>query len=91
MPYAPSVENWTEEHYTVFGLIELVLGNREEVSKEDQEDMQFAEKIEELAGSGDPNWLQKVEEYMNSGMDLDNLPIDDMADDIDREQKARGQ
>jgi len=69
----------------------LVLGNREEVSKEDQEDIQFAETIEELAESGDPNWLQKVEEYMNSGMDLDSLPIDDMADDIDREQKARGQ
>ena len=69
----------------------MVLGNREEVSKEDQEDIQFAETIEELAESGDPNWLQKVEEYMNSGMDLDSLPIDDMADDIDREQKARGQ
>lgn len=72
-------------------MIELILGNREEVSQEDREDMQFAETIEELAESGDPNWLQKVEEYMNSGMDLDSMPLNGLADEADKEQKARGQ
>lgn len=39
--------------------------------------MQFAEEVEKLAESGDPDWLKKIEEYMNSDGDIDNIKIDD--------------
>ena len=71
-------------------MIELVLGNREELDPEDREDVEFAEKVEELIDSGDPNWLEKVEEYMQSGKSLDDIPFDDLHTEIDKEQKARG-
>ena len=67
------------------------MGNREELSDEDKEDIQFAQHVEELIDDGDPNWLDKVEQYMNSGYDLDSMPLDDFHSDIDKEQKARGQ
>lgn len=75
----------------MYSFVELVLGNREELSPEDKEDLEFAEEVEELIDSGDPDWLSKVEEYMNSGHDLDSIPLNDMHSDIDKEQKARGQ
>ena len=90
IPYSPPISEWTDEHYNIYSLVELVLGNREEISEADREDMQFAENIENLIDEGDPNWLEKVEEYMNSGYDLDSLPLDKLYDDIDKEQKARG-
>lgn len=91
VPFAPPVQDWTEEHYTIFGLVELALGNRKEVTKEEREDIEFAEQVEQLIDSGDPDWLSKVEEYMKSGASLDDIPFDDMYTEIDKEQKARGQ
>jgi hypothetical protein len=91
IPYAPPIDEWTDEHYNVYSLVELVLGNREELSDEDKEDIHFAQHVEELIDDGDPNWLDKVEQYMNSGYDLDSMPLDDIHSNIDKEQKARGQ
>lgn len=91
MPFAPPISEWTEEHYTVFSLVELILGNYQELAPEERKDVEFAEEVESLIDSGDPNWLQKVEEYMEGGHSLEDIPLEDMYDDIDAEQKARGQ
>jgi len=69
----------------------LVLGNRKELDAGEREDIEFAEEVEELIDSGDPNWLDKVSEYMDGGHSLDDIPFDDMYEEIDAEQKARGQ
>lgn len=39
---------------------------------------------------GDPNWLAKVTEFLDGGGDLDNLDPD-LFDEIDAEQRARGE
>lgn len=72
-------------------MVELVLGNRKELAPDEQQDVAFAEEVEELIDSNDPNWLQKVEEYMEGGYSLEDVPFDEMHEDIDKEQKARGQ
>ena len=90
LPFSPSIDRWTENHYAVYSIVELVLGNRKEVSKEEQEELQKAEEIDQLIESGDPNWLQKVEEYFNEGYNIEEIPIDeDFLDEIEKEENYR--
>ena len=77
LPFSPSIDRWTEDHYAVYSLVELQLGNRKEVPPEEQEELQKAQEIDELIESGDPDWLQKVEEYFSEGYNIDDIPIDE--------------
>lgn len=89
LPFSPSIDRWTEEHYSIYSLIELSLGNRKEVSKQEKEELKIAEEVDSLIESGDPNWLAKVEEYFNEGYNIDEIPIDqDFIDKIAREENS---
>lgn len=70
--------------------MELLLGNRKEVTKAEQEDMDIARRVDQMIEEGDPNWLSMVEDYL--GDDLDSLDVDDdMFSVIDAEQRRRGE
>jgi len=70
--------------------VELLLGNRKEVTKAEQEDMDIARRVDQMIEEGDPNWLSMVEDYL--GDDLDSLDVDDdMFSVIDAEQRRRGE
>lgn len=87
LPFSPSVDRWTEDHYSIYSLVELQLGNRKEVKPEDQADISKAQEIDELIESGDPDWLKKVEEYFNEGYNIDEIPIgEDFIKEIEREE-----
>lgn len=73
MPFAPNIGRWTEEHYWLYTLVELALGNRKELTPDEKKDIAFAEEIEKMAEEGDSSWLDKIEEYMSSGEDLDSM------------------
>lgn len=91
LPYAPDVEEWTEEHYNIYTLVELALGNRKEVTKQEQEELALIKNVDDLIESGDPNWLDAVRDFLGDE-DIDSLEIDDeMFDKIDAEQRARGE
>lgn len=77
LPYAPSLDRWTDEHYRIFTYVELKLGNRKELSPEEQKDVDFIADIEEDVEQGKENWLEKVENYFDSGYDIDDIPIDE--------------
>jgi hypothetical protein len=84
------MDRWTEEHYAIYSLAELELGNRKEVTPEEREEMSKAQEIDELIDSGDPNWLQKVEEYFSEGYNIDEIPIDEnFINEIEREENSR--
>lgn len=91
LPLSPDIDRWTEEHYYLYGLVEFVLGNRKEVTPEDLKDMEIAQKADELVESGDPDWLQKVQELMGeegfSDFDIDN----ELFSEINEEQLRRGE
>jgi hypothetical protein len=71
-------------------LIELNLGNRKEVKPDDQDEINKANEIDELIESGDPNWLQKVEEYFSEGYNIDEIPIDEnFVNEIELEENSR--
>lgn len=71
-------------------MIELVFGNRKEVTPEEQEEIAKADEIENLIESGDPNWLQKVEEYFSEGYNIEDIPIDEkFLGEIEREENSR--
>jgi hypothetical protein len=90
LPFSPSIDRWTEDHYAVYSLVELTLGNRKEVTKQEREEIKVAEEVDALIESGDPNWLQKVEEYFNEGYNIDEIPIDqNFIDEIEREESSR--
>lgn len=92
MPFAPDIGGWTEDHYTLFGLVELALGNRKELSKGEIEEIEAAKEVDALLESGDPNWLKRIEELMEDGSSLEDLEIDDETfKQIDREQRLRGE
>ena len=76
LPFSPALDRWTEEHYLIYSLVELQLGNRKEVSKEEREEMAVAQEVDKLIESGDPNWLKKVEEYFEEGYNINEIPID---------------
>lgn len=76
LPFSPPIDRWTEDHYSLFGLVELSLGNRKEVTPEERREMEVAEMAEGLAESGDPNWLQKVQQLISED-GFENLVIDD--------------
>jgi hypothetical protein len=90
LPFSPSLDRWTDDHYSIYSLVELQLGNRKEVSQSDREDMQKVEEIDKLIESGDPDWLKKVEEYFSEGYDINEIPIDeDFVDRIEAEENFR--
>jgi len=90
LPFAPTLDRWTDDHYAIYSILELILGNRKEVTPEDQKDMSKANEIDELIESGDPNWLQKVEEYFSEGYNIDEIPIDEnFVEKIEREEYSR--
>lgn len=67
--------------------MELVLGNRKEVTQSDREDIKAAEEIDELIESGDPDWLKKVEEYFSEGYNIEDIPIgEDLLQSIEEEE-----
>lgn len=75
LPFSPNIDRWTDEHYGVYSILELVLGNRKEVTPEEREELSKAKEIDSLIESGDPDWLSKVEEYFNEGYNIDEIPI----------------
>lgn len=90
LPFSPPIDRWTEDHYQIYSLVELQLGNRKEVTPEEAKEQKVAEEVDELITSGDPNWLQKVEEYFNEGYNIDDIPIDqDFVDQVEREESSR--
>lgn len=89
LPYAPDPTEWTSEQYDLYALVELSLGNREEISEGERADMQVAEEIEQAIDSGDPEWLSKITEYF--GDDFNAELDEDMFLEIDAEQRARGE
>jgi len=90
LPFSPSLDRWTDDHYAIYSIVELVLGNRKEVTPEDQKDMAKADEIEDMIDSGDPDWLKKVEEYFSEGYNIDEIPIDEnFVREIEREENSR--
>jgi hypothetical protein len=90
IPFAPSLDRWTDDHYAIYSIIELILGNRKEVTPQEQQEIAKADEIEELIESGDPDWLKKVEEYFAEGYNIDEIPIDEnFVKKIEREENAR--
>lgn len=86
LPFAPELEEWTEEHYQIYTLVELSVGNRKEVTPEEAKDAAFAEKIEQMVEAGEPGWLEEIEKYMDGGSDIDDLIIDEsMVERIEKE------
>lgn len=72
-------------------MIELAVGNRREISKEEAEEIAMAEEAEKVLESGDPNWLEKVKELMGES-DFDDLDIsDEMLHAIEDEENLRGE
>lgn len=66
------------------------MGNRKEVTPEEREEIAKADEIESLIESGDPDWLQKVEEYFAEGYNIDEIPIDEnFVNEIEREESSR--
>ena len=89
IPYAPPLDRWTEDHYLLFTLVELALGNRKELTPEEAADEELAAEVEGMIDSGEPGWLQKVMEHFD---DLDDLTLDDdLFREIDTDQRRRGQ
>lgn len=85
------MDRWTEEQYNIYSLVELVRGNRKELTPEDRKDIELAEKAESLIESGDPEWLSKIE-AMLSEQGIEGVNIDDeLLEEIDTEQKLRGE
>jgi hypothetical protein len=71
-------------------LIELQVGNRKEVTPEEQQEISVAKEIDSLIESGDPNWLSKVEDYFSEGYNIDEIPIDEnFLNEIEREENSR--
>lgn len=90
IPFAPSIDRWTQEHYDIYSLIELQLGNRKEVTPGEQQEISMAQEIDELIESGDPNWLRKVEDYFSEGYNIDEIPIDEnFLSEIEKEENSR--
>jgi len=90
LPFSPSIDRWTEEHYSIYSLVELQLGNRKEVTEEEKKDLKVIEEIDDLIESGDPDWLQKVEQYFNEGYNIDEIPItNEFISEIEREEGSR--
>jgi len=90
LPFSPSIDRWTDDHYTIYSLVELELGNRKEVPPEEQAEINKAQEIDELIESGDPDWLQKVEEYFSEGYNIDDIPIDEnFVGEIEKEENSR--
>lgn len=91
LPFAPDLDRWTDDHYEIYSLVELVLGNREELTPEDRRDLKIAQTADELIDSGDPDWLKKITEMMNEE-GFENLDIDkEILSEIDAEQRLRGE
>lgn len=91
LPFAPPIDRWTDDHYSLYGLVELALGNRKELSKEEVKEMDIARQAEELVDSGDPNWLSKIQELME-GEGFGDLNIkEDLFEEINEEQLLRGE
>jgi hypothetical protein len=68
----------------------LLLGNRKEVTPEEQVEISKAKEIDELIESGDPNWLSKVEDYFSEGYNIDEIPItNEFVTEIERESKRK--
>lgn len=86
LPFAPPLLDWTEEHYELYSLVETVLGFRKEVTPDEAEAIQKADEIEQALMSGDPDWVSKIEEFMNEGGDLDAFDFDTVLKDIEREE-----
>lgn len=90
LPFSPSVDRWTQEHYDIYSLIELQVGNRKEVTPEEQQEISAAQEIDSMLESGDPDWLQKVEEYFSEGYNIEEIPIDEnFLNEIEREENSR--
>ena len=91
LPLSPSVDRWTEDHYSIYSLVELALGNRKEITREEAAEIEVATKAEQLIESGDPDWLVKVQVLMaESG--LEDLEIDEkLFSEINEEQLLRGE
>lgn len=87
LPFSPSIDRWTEEHYQIYSLVELQLGNRKEVTEDEKEEIRVAEEVDSMIESGDPNWLDKVEEYFSQGYNVEDIPIDEnFVDQIEQEE-----
>jgi hypothetical protein len=90
LPFSPALDRWTDDHYAIYSIVELQLGNRKEVKPEEREEIKKADEIDKMIESGDPDWLKKVEEYFSDGYDIDNIPIDeDFVDRIEAEENFR--
>lgn len=86
LPFASSVDEWTEEHYDIYTLVEMAIGNRKEVTPEEAKEIAFGDKLEQMAQSGDSRWLELIEEYMASDGDIDDLLVDEaMVKGIEKE------
>lgn len=67
-------------------MVELILGNRREIDKEEREDIAAADYIEKVQREGG-NWLELIDKYMEEGLSLDEIPIDDKFVDFVAQQE----
>lgn len=91
LPYAPDPGGWTDEHYNIFTLVELALGNRKEVTPEEKEEISVLSEADARIAAGDPNWLDAVRDFLDED-DISNFEVDDdFFREIDNEQRSRGE
>lgn len=77
LPYSPDPSGWSEEQLHLFDFVELALGNREEITKEEAEERKAADEIEKMILAGDGNWRDKMDELYASMGDIDDVDVDE--------------
>lgn len=55
----------------------MSLGTRKELTPDELEEIEFADRIEAMIEAGEDGWLDEVQKYMNEGVDIDDIPIDE--------------
>lgn len=69
LPFAPkNLNDWTEDHYALFAIFELALGNRRILTKEEIEEKKAEEKANKIMEEGGENWLQETQEALGLSM-----------------------
>jgi hypothetical protein len=86
LPFAPDLEYWTEEHYQIYSLIETTLGYRKEVTKEQAEQQEKADKVEQMMLTGEGDWRSLLDDIVESGEDLSEVDYTDMIRKIEAEE-----
>lgn len=66
MPFAPKdIADWTDFHYRFYQLVELAVGNRRELTKEEAESNEALARIEEKIDTGG-EWLKELDSYFGT-------------------------